>query len=245
MPELNAQIRQIIVQRRQRGEGVRAIARALQISPSTVTKTMQRFNDTGSTLSRPRSGRPRATTAREDRLIHRSQLADRRRSSNEVRNLLPQLRVSSRTVRRRIREFGLLSCPATKKPLVSVRNRQVRRRWATLRQNVTVDQWSQVLFSDESKVNRLNCDGWQRLRRTRDEKLRPFALQPTATGGGGSIMVWGCMSAQGVAPLVRLHATMNAQRYHELLQQTALPYLRTEMPAASIFQQDNAPCHKA
>ncbi|KAK3554891.1 hypothetical protein QTP86_000930 [Hemibagrus guttatus] len=47
------------VQRRENGLGYKKIAKTLKLSCSTVAKTIQRFNRTGSTQNRPRHGQPK------------------------------------------------------------------------------------------------------------------------------------------------------------------------------------------
>jgi hypothetical protein len=148
-------------------------------------------------------------------------------------------------VRRRLLEAGLISHFAAKKPLVSARNRKLRLQWAAEHGQDTLDDWSLVLFSDESKIVRIGCDSRQRVRVQRHERFQPLATQPTTVGGGGSLMVWGCMSAIGVGPIIRLQGSVNAERYCQLLTETALPYMREHMPANAVLQQDNAPCHTA
>ncbi len=44
------------------GVGYEKIAKTLKLSCSTVAKTIQRFNKTGSTQNRPRHGRPKKAT---------------------------------------------------------------------------------------------------------------------------------------------------------------------------------------
>ena len=61
-------------------------------------------------------------------------------------------------------------------------------------------------------------------------------------------MVWDCMSAAGVGPLVglRLEGAVNAQRYRDLIiADTMLRFAHHHLPANFIFQHDNAPCHTA
>ncbi len=54
-----------------------------------------------------------------------------------------------------------------------------------------------------------------------------------------SLMVWGCISAYGMASLHVLEGTMNAERYIKVLEQHMLPSKRR------VFQQDNAKPHNA
>ena len=60
--------------------------------------------------------------------------------------------------------------------------------------------------------------------------------------GGGSVMVFGMISATGPGPLVELHGRTNAAVHKELLKQHVLPTLRTAANQPAVFMQDNAPC---
>ena len=51
--------------------------------------------------------------------------------------------------------------------------------------------------------------------------------------------VLGRISAAGTGPLVRLHGTIKATLYKEMLKKHVVPDLRT------AFMQNNAPCHTA
>lgn len=48
-------------------------------------------------------------------------------------------------------------------------------------------------------------------------ELNPNNLIPTVKHGGGSVMVWGCMSAGGVGKLHFIEGTMNHQTYIAIL----------------------------
>ncbi len=56
----------------------------LKLSSSTVAKTIQRFNRTGSTQNRPRHGRPNKLSARAQRYIQWLCLGNRRRSAASI-----------------------------------------------------------------------------------------------------------------------------------------------------------------
>ncbi len=61
--------------------GYKKIAKTLKLSCSTVAKTIQRFNRTGSTQNRPCHGRPRKLSARAQCHIQRLCLGNRRISA--------------------------------------------------------------------------------------------------------------------------------------------------------------------
>ena len=55
--------------------------------------------------------------------------------------------------------------------------------------------------------------------RTPNEALNVKNIPPTIKHGGGSIMVWGCMSALGVRKLVLIDGTMDKHVYLWILKE--------------------------
>ena len=68
----------------QAGHQARTVSRIFNGHESTIPRLRRRVQDTDSTDDRPRSGRPRATTARLDRLILLSHLRERFRPSTQT-----------------------------------------------------------------------------------------------------------------------------------------------------------------
>ncbi len=66
------------------GVGYKKITKTLKLSCSTVTKTIQRFNRTGSTQNRPRQGRPKKLIARAQHHIQRLCLGNRLMSAASI-----------------------------------------------------------------------------------------------------------------------------------------------------------------
>ena len=61
---------------------------------------------------------------------------------------------------------------------------------------------------------------------------------PTVKHGGGSVMVWGSMSAQGIGDLHFIDGIMNAEMYSTIVQEKMLPSLR-RLGRGAMFQHDN------
>ncbi len=59
--------------------------------------------------------------------------------------------------------------------------------------------------------------------------------------GGGSVMVWGCMSAAGTGELQFIEGTMNANMYCDILKQSMIPSLQS-LGRRAVFQHDNDHC---
>eukprot|EP00795_Rhopilema_esculentum_P008069 gene8069-13984_t len=192
---------------------------------SQVQQIIKKHKETGSVEDRKGRGRKRITTSREDRLIVKQSLKDRRKTSRILANELKDahdIKVSSRTVRRRLVDSGLKYCRAKKKPLLSEKARAKRLDWG--RQHRDYD-WSKVIFSDESRFC-LISDRPVYVRRRSGEEYLPQCLNPTVKHGGGGIMVWGCISSKGVGRLHRVEGTINAAHYIKILKFCALPSMR-------------------
>ncbi len=68
------------------------------------------------------------------------------------------------------------------------------------------------------------------------------SVLPTVKHGGGSVMVWGCMSAAGTGELQFIEGTMNANMYCDILKPSMIPSLR-RLGRRAVFQNDNDPKH--
>jgi hypothetical protein len=64
---------------------------------------------------------------------------------------------------------------------------------------------------------------------------------PTVKRGGGSLLVWGVFSVNGLGPLVHIEGIMNGPKYKEILKNNLLPYPNSFMPEEWIFQHENDP----
>ncbi len=82
--ELSEDLKKRIVALHKDGVGYKKIAKTLKLSCSTVAKTIQRFNRTGSTQNRPCHGRPKKLSARAQRHIQRLCLGNRRMSAASI-----------------------------------------------------------------------------------------------------------------------------------------------------------------
>lgn len=129
------------------------ISEVVKCSRRSVQYAIERFAATGSHRNRQRTGRKRITTDREDRQLLRESLKNRRKTSLELAAELSaeiDKTISGRTARRRLQEAGLKGCKARKKPWLSDNNKKARYAWALEHQHFTAEDWSNVLWSDES-----------------------------------------------------------------------------------------------
>ena len=141
-----------------------------------------------------------------------------------------------------MKKEGLKSAVRQKKPLLSRAHRKARLDFALEHQHWTMDDWKRVVWSDETKINRLGSDGrlWVWKKQGSEQPVKG-----TVKFGGGSLMVWGCMTPQGVGYMCKIDGRMDAELYTNILQDDLLAtveFYGLERDVF-IFQQDNDPKH--
>ena len=109
--------------------------------------------------------------------------------------------------------------------------------------NWSREQWSRVIFSDESCIQQFGSrkhSVWRPVGKRFDEKYTQQTMKHSP-----KIMIWGAMSVKGTAGLFFLtpETTMNGAKYLELLKNKL--QLHMNVHECTIFMQDGAPCHKA
>ena len=68
-----------------------------------------------------------------------------------------------------------------------------------------------------------------------------MCLQSTIKHGGGSIQVWGCISAGGVGDLFNIDGTMNVEKHRQVLILRTVPSGRRLVGPNFMFQHDGDP----
>lgn len=165
MPRLDIVSRNIAIGRLEAGESQYVVAQHYNVHKSTISRLWQRYLQTGTSNDRPRTGRPRITTAQQDRYIRILHLRNRTVTATQTASSIPGLRrISAQTVRNRLRK---LDCEPD--DLISVLSgRQFRRArvgWGTTVRNWTLRNWRRIWFSDESRFMLQHQDGRVRLYR--------------------------------------------------------------------------------
>lgn len=236
-----------IIELDRQGKSLNDIAQVIGRSKSGVGKLLQRYRATGATVRRPSTGRPRKTDAQQDKQILKEVMADRGITAKQIRYNLNLNHVSDDLIERRISEgLGFKSCFKIKKNFVSETNRRKRLEFAEAHKNWTVDQWKQVLWSDESPFV-LRFNGRIRVWRLPSERYEPFATRATVKHDK-KINVWGCFAARGVGKIRRVNGILERNQMLTILQESMMDsvhQLFPQAPAADnyIFQQDNDPKH--
>jgi transposase-like protein len=100
MPRLAPTTRNIAIGRLQAGESQNKVTRTMNVNQSTISRLWNRFQQTGSTNDRQRSGGPRIATPWKDRYVRVFHLRNRTVAASTTAAGIPELRrISSQTVR--------------------------------------------------------------------------------------------------------------------------------------------------
>ena len=105
--KLDYSVRQAIVKLHKEKHTIREISETVKRSKSVVGRVVKSYNDTGKIVSAFKTGRPRKTSVREDRIMQRMSLKDRFKSCTEIKRLMNT--TSCVNVSRRLREIGLFN----------------------------------------------------------------------------------------------------------------------------------------
>jgi Mn-dependent DtxR family transcriptional regulator len=247
VPELSLAVRGQIVGMRNANLTLQQIATALKISKSTASRTLQRVQETGCYESRKRSGQPKKL---DDRMLHKIRRLATINPFISSAEIVSDLRTSGlRTpCARRIRQvlhttLKLPSRRPAKKPLLTPGQKQKRLEFCRQYEHWTVEEWSKVLWSDESTFEQFGVRK-RHVRRPVGKRFDPRYTIKTMKHPA-SVMVWGCFAASGRGTLFFLpkNQTMNQFTYLSMLQEKLK--LGMEMHECTIFQQDGARCHTA
>ncbi len=157
-------------------------------------------------------GRPRKTSAVDDRNIVTAVKKDPKTTVSDISNNLQRARVkvSQSTVRRRLHEQKYRGYTRRCKPLISKKNR--RRASKIL-----------VLWTDETKINLYQSDGKAKAGRKKGLLMIPN-IQAHLKHNGGNVMAWACIASSGTGSLIFIDdvthdgsSKMNSEVYRNIL----------------------------
>lgn len=246
MPRLSEPERNQAIGMLRAGMTAREVARRFNVHECTVCRLHTRFRQTHVVSDRPRSGRPRVTTAEQDRHIRLTHLRNRQLPATLTAEQTPGThnnRISDQTVRRRLREAHLHARRPYFGMILTPDRRRRRREWARTHQNWNLRRWATILFSDESRFCLSHADGRARVWRRAGERYADAAVIQRDRWGGPSVMVWAGVSAVHRTDLIPVAGNLTGVRYRdEILRPVVVPLIQRH---GLTFQQDNARPHTA
>src|SRR5205809_7836908 len=105
----------------------------------------------------------------------------------------------------------------TNKPLLTKRHRKERMDFPLAHLDWTVEDWKRVVWSDETKINRVGSDGIKWAWKKPGEQYKDQHMRPAAKFGGGNVIMWGCMTWHGTGYACRIDGRIDAELYCQIL----------------------------
>ena len=248
MRRLQREERQRAVGMLENGAKQRVVAQRFNVSQSVISRLWARYRQTQNVDDRPRSGRPRATTQAQDRLIRTFTLRNRTVTARQIASHLQDtagVRVTGQTIRNRLHARGLKARRPYVTPMLTARHIRDRRQWCEQRRHWGNRRWARVMFSDESRFTIHFRDRRSRVWRRENERYVDPNVQPHDRFGGGSVMVWGGITVTGRTALHIVQGRVTGQYYRDnILEPIVVPFARQAGPQF-VFQDDNARAHRA
>ena len=213
------------------------IGEKLQRSKRWVTKWVVRGRVNDTLIDRKRSGRSKILSNAAKRFIR----ATKYKRGQGVRRIENQLKVrgSRETIRRyMVNDLKWRKWRRKRLPMLTTAHKQRRISFAREHRHWTVEDWSNVMFTDESpfKVfyapNAQNDTVWG----SQEENVPPAPQMKFSP----SVMVWGGMTARG---LTKLHFVPNGTRLNSqyyitnILEQFVKPAFERENDNGSVMQR--------
>ena len=238
MPQISLKIRRKIVDRANSKQSISSIAKRYKINKSTVHYIVLRAeNNNGQIEDKPKSGRPGKLNLRlEKRIVRKAKIFPKITSTELKTDFHGEVKLANSTIRSILIRYNLRASVMAQKPLLRKTNIKKRKEWCKNFQNYDEIYWSNVVFSDETIIERK-----QYVRRPPGKRYHPNYVASTVKFGGKRLMLWGFIKFSGERGLLKIEGKVNSENYIKILNEGLMP----NMYLHEKFQQDNAPAHNS
>jgi hypothetical protein len=157
-----------------------------------------------------------------------------------------EIDISFSGVRKLLKRMGFKPRREIKTNFINKKNKPLRLTWAKKHQHLTVDQWRQWVFFDETRVNSWGTDGNSYYWSDGGDILQPNQTEPNVEGDNGSVLFWGCIIANGPGySTAVMDGSVDSIVYVDILQPSLLDTLKYYNMNRNVirFQQDNTTPH--
>uniref|UniRef100_A0A673YSH1 Tc1-like transposase DDE domain-containing protein n=1 Tax=Salmo trutta TaxID=8032 RepID=A0A673YSH1_SALTR len=208
---------------------------------------------TGELRNTKRPRRPQKTTVVDDRRILSLVKNNLFTTVVQIKNTLQEVgvSVSKSTINRRLHQSKYSGFTTRCKPLVSLKQEdQIKVSQKTSKKPVQF--WNNIHWTDETKINLYQNDGKRRVLGREGAAHDPKHTNSSVKHGGGSVMVWACMAANGTGSLVFIDdvtadksSRMNSEVFRAILFAQIQPNTSKLIGRRFTVQMDNDLKHTA
>ena len=195
------------------GQSGEAIARQTGVSSSAISKLCSKEH---SVLPKAIGDCPSKLSSTN--ICHAQHLITSGKAENAVQvtkalsNIINQP-LSTSTVRLHLEKAGMKAMVKSKHHLLFSRYRKAHRDFACVHKDWTIEDWKKIIWSNETKINCLWSDGCKWAWKRAGEGLSNRLVDETLKFGGGSLMMWGCMTWEGVGFAIKIDGRMDGDLY--------------------------------
>ncbi|GFW98252.1 transposable element Tcb2 transposase [Trichonephila clavipes] len=208
-----------MIEKLEEGRTVTSVAAEFGINKSVVSRAWTAFQTTGTAVRKVGSGRLRTTKRQAKR--------GRRQSASVIAQKLSRAtgrQVSQFNVARRLHKGDLFARRPERCLPLTVDHRRHRLQWCRKHKNWTTDQWSRILFADESRFSTRSDSQRVLIWREIGTRFYTSNIKERHHYGGPGVLVWGGIMLNG---RIELHIfdrrSVIGNRYCE---EVLLPHVR-------------------
>ena len=246
--ELSEDLRQRLVCAHSKGKGYKAISKQYDVPVSTVQSIINKYKKFNTVKNLSGRGRKCKVSPKLARKICREVSNNPRTTTKALIQSLYQAgtSVSRSTIERFLHRGGLHGRRPRKTPLLKKKHLEARLAFARGHLKQDPSFWSNILWSDETKLELFGHMDVQYVWRRKGEAYNPKNTVPTVKHGGGNIILWGCFSSSGTGNLVKVQGIMRKEDYIKILEENVKDSARKlHLGRRWKYQQDNDPKHTA
>jgi hypothetical protein len=248
--ELSPYQRGIAIGLAKKGAKIPEIENELKCSRGAVRSTLLYASLRNEGNSQVRHGAPRSYTLSEERKILRHVRIHPKDTYEKVK-LACNLTISTSTIKRILKEHGILNWRARRRPFLTEAHAARRLAWCLHHKDYTVEDWGKYMWSDECSVERGRGKQNEWVFRIYDQKWEKEMIQTYNCHKNMKFMVWGCFWDKGRTQLYIMDRDFESKKhgysansYLEVLEAELAP-VYTELGPEYVFMQDNAAIHTA
>ncbi len=145
--------------------------------------------------------------------------------------------ISECTARRTLKQMGYSSRRPHRVPLRSAKNRKRRLQFTQDHQNLTMEDWKYIAWSDKSRFLLRHSEGRVRIWHKEHKSMDPPCLVSTVQAGGLGVIVWGIFSWHTLVPLVPIERRFNSTAYLSIVADHVHPFMTTVYPSSDEYFQ--------